>query len=148
MPRRLIAKNADPSKIIANGRSQLEPDEFVFEDTRSLPDGERWDDEFYVLDPGPPMQSVRKPQVEIDAIIAARAQAKADAQAKKQAAKAEYDLQKLDTVTYAQINAWVNNQIPDQTFGSRTVDFSGVRTAVKILGKGLLALWKKNDQSD
>ncbi|KKL94129.1 hypothetical protein LCGC14_1867750, partial [marine sediment metagenome] len=139
MQTRIWYKNSDPTVVISTGKSSGGTDESFF-----LSDIKPDDDEFYTIGQGPPQVLVRKSQGDIDSIIAARQQVATDYQQKQADADNEIKNSAFKDLTFSQVENWIDNNIQD----NNGTDLSGVRAALKIVGKGLLALFKKRDESD
>ena len=127
-------KNSDPTVVISTGKSVGNADEAYF-----LSDIKPDDDAFYTIDQGPPQILVRKNQMDIDAIIAARSQAKTDYQQKQIDAKAELTLNDLAGKSYADVETWIDTQV---------TDMASARAVLKKMAKIILAMLKKGDWSD
>ena len=95
------------------------------------------DKDFYYVDAEAVVH--KKPQEDIDIILAARAQARADYEQKQADAKAQLTLNDLAGKTYAQVETYVNSNVTDLP--------SQIAYDIKI-GKIILAMLKRMDLSD
>ena len=134
MQHKIWYKNTEPTVIISTGKDVGGPDESMF-----LSDLRPEDDEFYTIDQGPPQVVVRKPQPDIDAILAARIQAAADYDQKQTDAKAQLRLNDLANKTYARVDTYIENQV---------TNLASVKTVLKRFGKIILAMLKHGDFSN
>ena len=139
-------KNSDKTKVISFNKSVGASGEGSFDDVSPS----EFDHDFYEINwsgvsPGDGTPSLaRKAQNIINDILDTRSRVVTAYNQKHTDADNEISNSPFKGLTFTQVENWVDNNIAD----NNGTDLSGVRTAVKILGKGLLALWKKNDQSD